>query len=143
LKRYLCDTSCLIAAVCSWHQHHPRTRKELQLRAADGEELVLAAHSLAETYAVLTRLPPPHRLRASDALAVLQANWAQTKTAHLTAAETWRGLNDAERRGITGGQTYDALIAVSARKAGAQTLLTWNLRNFVPFQNELEVLTPR
>jgi predicted nucleic acid-binding protein len=52
-------------------------------------------------------------------------------------------LKDAERRGITGGQTYDAIIAVSALKAGAETLLTWNTRNFVPFRDELEVLTPR
>ena len=32
--------------------------------------------------------------------------------------------------GIVGGATYDALIAQCALKAGADILLTWNVRDF-------------
>ncbi len=142
MTRYLCDTSCLVAAVCSWHEHHDRTRSEIERRATDGEELFLAAHSLAETYAVLTRLPSPHRLRAADAISLIEANWGQTRIVHLTGRETWRVIKEAERRGLVGGQTYDVLIAMAALKGGALTLVTWNLRNFASFEDQVEVVAP-
>jgi predicted nucleic acid-binding protein len=104
--------------------------------------LFLAAHSLAETYAVLTRLPSPHRLRAADAISLLKANWSQTQTVHLTGRETWQALAEAERRGLVGGQTYDALIAMTALKGDASTLVTWNLRNFAIFKDAIEVVAP-
>jgi predicted nucleic acid-binding protein len=140
---YLCDTSCLVAAVCSWHEHHDRTKREIEARATSKDKLVLAAHSLSECYAVLTRLPPPHRLRGADARSLLEANWAGNETTHLTGAEIWRALKVAQERGVTGGRTYDALIAFAALKAKVQTLLTWNVKNFAPFGDELEVTTPR
>jgi predicted nucleic acid-binding protein len=105
--------------------------------------LVVAAHSLAETYAVLTRLPPPYRLRGADARSLLEANWAGKKTTHLTGAEIWRALKVAQERGVTGGRIYDALIAFAALKAKVQTLLTWNVSHFAAFRDELDVVTPR
>jgi predicted nucleic acid-binding protein len=104
---------------------------------------VLAAHSLSETYAVLTRLPPPFRLKGADARSLLESNWARTETAHLTGAEIWRALKAAQDRGVIGGRTYDALIAFAALKAGVRTLVTWNVKNFAPFREEIEVVTPR
>ena len=142
MSRYLCDTSCLVAAVCTWHEHHGRTHREIERRVGSNEELVLAAHSLVETYAVLTRLPAPYRLRAEDALSLIESNWKGTPTIHLTGDETWRALFGARRIGIIGGQTYDALIASTALKAGASTLLTWNVRNFAAFSDRIAVLAP-
>ncbi len=142
MSRYLCDTSCLVAAVCSWHEHHKRTRSEIERRVTSGEELFLAAHSLAETYAVLTRLPSPHRLRAADAISLIEANWGQNHIVHLTGRETWRAITEAERHGLVGGQTYDVLIAMAALKGGASTLVTWNLRNFASFEDQIEVVAP-
>ena len=142
MTRYLCDTSGLVAAVCTWHEHHDRTRIELQRRADSGEELVLAAHSLVETYAVLTRLPGQGRLRVDDAIALIEANWADTPVAHLTPKETWGALHQARRRSLAGGQMYDVLVAVSALKAGASTILTWNVRHFAPFADEIRIEAP-
>ncbi len=142
MTRYLCDTSALVATVCSWHEHHARTRVEIERRERTGEELVLAAHSLAETYAVLTRLPAPNRLRSGDALALLEANWRETRVVHLTAAETWRALRRAQGRDVVGGQTYDMLIAACALKAGVSTIVTWNVRHFAAVVPEISVETP-
>lgn len=103
---------------------------------------MLAAHSLAETYAVLTRLPGPNRLRSRDAITLLEANWRETPVVHLTAAETWRALRRAQRRGVVGGQTCDMLIAACALKADAATILTWNVRHFVAAAPEIAVETP-
>ena len=142
MSRYLCDTSCLVAAVCTWHEHHGRTHREIERRVAVGEELVLAAHTLIETYAVLTRLPAPYRLRAEDALSLIESNWKGAPTVCLTGDETWRALLGIRQLGVIGGQTYDALIASMALKAGASTLLTWNVRDFFAFSDRIAVLTP-
>ena len=128
--------------VCSWHDHHVRTRAEIERRERAGEQLVLAAHSLAETYAVLTRLPAPNRLRAGDAIALLEANWRSTPVVHLTGAETWRALQGAPRRGVIGGQTYDMLITACALKAGAATIITWNVRHFAAAAHEIGIEAP-
>jgi predicted nucleic acid-binding protein len=114
----------------------------MEHRDSKGEKLLLAAHSLAETYAVLTRLPSPHRLRAADAISLIKVNWGRNHIVHLTGRETWRVIDEAERRGLAGGQTYDALIAMTALKGGASTLVTWNLRNFAAFKDEIEVVAP-
>lgn len=142
MSRYLCDTTCLVAAVSSWHEHHERTLAELDRRSNQQDQLVLAAHSLAETYSVLTRLPAARRLRAADALATIEANWRSARVVHLTATETWTALEEAVRLGAVGGRTYDALIARAAIKARATTILTWNVRDFAPFAAQIRIEAP-
>ena len=143
MTRYLCDTSALIAAVSSWHEHHERTRSEIERRERSDEQMVVAGHSLAETYSVLTRLPAPHRLRADDAIALIESNWRDTPIVQLTGSEMWSALREAQRRELIGGQMYDALIAIAALKAKAATLITWNVRNFAPFAPSIAVVAPR
>lgn len=143
MPRYLCDTNCLVATISPWHEHHERTRSELERRADAGEELQLAAHSIVEAYAVLTRLPSRHRLKPSDALSLLESNWGQTTLVHLTGREVWNALRQAPTRGAAGGRTYDLLLAMAALKANASALLTWNVRHFEPFEDDIEVITPK
>ena len=142
MSRYLCDTSALVAAVSSWHEHHDRTCAEIERREHGKEELVLSAHSLAETYAVLTRLPAPHRLRAADAIALIESNWRDTPTVQLTGAEMWSALREAGRRAMIGGQMYDVLIALAALKAEATTIITWNVRHYEAFAPSIAVQAP-
>ena len=49
------DSSVVIAAFASWHEHHVIARKAMTARPR------LIAHAAVESYSVLTRLPPPHR----------------------------------------------------------------------------------
>ena len=115
---------------------------EIERRERSNEQLVIAAHSLAETYAVLTRLPARHRLRAADALALIERNWGDTPIVHLAGSEMWSALQEAERRALIGGQMYDVLIAVAALKAHASTIVTWNVRHFTAFAPSITVMTP-
>ncbi len=133
MSAYLLDTSCLVAAVCEWHRHHEVTRKEIERRTAAGETVRLAAHSLAEAYSVLTRLPEPHRLRPCDALALLEANWGKAWLVALAASDYRATLRRCRDAGIGGGAVYDALISSCARKARASTLLTWDVGGFARF----------
>ena len=82
-------------------------------------------------------------MRSGDAIALLEANWGETPTIHLTAAETWRALRRAQRRRVISGQTYDMLIAACALKARASTIITWNVRHFAAAAPEIGVEAPR
>jgi predicted nucleic acid-binding protein len=98
---------------------------------------VLAAPTLVEAYAVLTRLPPPHRLSGHDAWTLLESNWAETEAITLAASEYWRLLRGCRDEGVSGGQVFDAVIAACARKARAEMLLTWNVAHFARFRHFL------
>ncbi|MGH2350560.1 MAG: PIN domain-containing protein [Chloroflexota bacterium] len=142
--RFLPDTSCIVAALCSWHEHHARAEQELTKRLERGETMIAAAPALVETYAVLTRLPPPHRLSAADALALLETNFAgETEVIALDAAAYWSLLQRASADGIAGGRVYDAVIAACAVQGKAGIILTFNERHFLPFRRPgLEVVAP-
>ena len=49
----------MVAAVCGWHVRHAVAAAEIERRLDRGERMAIAARAIAETYAVLTRLPPP------------------------------------------------------------------------------------
>jgi hypothetical protein len=53
------DTSVVVAAFASWHEHHVLARKAMASRPR------LVAQAAVESYSVLTRLPPPHRAQSS------------------------------------------------------------------------------
>jgi predicted nucleic acid-binding protein len=130
-----------VAAVCSWHEHHEATRREVERRGAAGERLVLSAHSLAETFSVLTRLPEPYRLSPKDAFALIEANWAETNLIALTSSDYRFTLRNCRDLSIGGGAAYDALIAACARKARVAALVTWNVGDFERFFDDEPLVT--
>ncbi len=142
---FLPDTSCMVASVCTWHEHHVPAAAELNRRLAQHEPMMVAAPALVEAYAVLTRLPPPHRLSAADALALLDANFMRAgKAVALDAAAYRTLLRRMVTQGIVGGRTYDAVIARCALRAKASCLLTFNAPHFLGFAAEgLEVVVPK
>ncbi len=144
MSRFLPDTSVMIAAVCSWHEHHAPAAQDLERRLARRETLIVAAPALIEAYAVLTRLPSPHRLSPADARALLDANFLAGKKLVALEARDYRALlEQAPTQGVSGGRTYDWVIAHCATKAKASVLLTFNPRDFESFVTErLEVRVP-
>ena len=128
MARYLCDTSALVAAVSTWHERHDRTRTELQRRTDAGEELVLAAHSLVETYAVLTRLPG-HRLRVDDAIASWQNSANETQA---QAAASQFQLAGAEELPYIPLMNQNATFVHNNKVHGWQPFV-WNL---YPYYND-------
>ena len=130
MTRVLVDSSCIVAAALPPHEHHVATVSDLSRRRTAGHAFLVAAHSVVEAYAVLTRLPSPYRLSAVDALAVLERNWSTMETVTLNGAESWRVVKRLAGAGVAGGRVYDGLIAECARKAKADELLTWNVRHF-------------
>lgn len=144
MASFLPDTSVMIATVCTWHEHHERAISEMERRLAARENLVLAPPALIEAYAVLTRLPPPHRLSPHDAMDLIETNFLTGGTlAGLENKSIRPLLQEAADHDIAGGRTYDWVIAVCARVARVKTLLTFNTRDFLSLHlNDIEIRTP-
>ncbi|GAB7141931.1 type II toxin-antitoxin system VapC family toxin [Mycobacterium riyadhense] len=130
------DTSVLIAGFATWHDGH-----ESAVRALN-RGVHLIAHTALETYSVLTRLPPPHRV---EPVAVHGYLADVTSSEYLTLdARSHRDLIDLlAEHGVTGGATYDALVGLTAKAAGA-TLLTRDVRAVTTYERlrlEFELVT--
>lgn len=143
MTRVALDTSCMVAAVCSWHDRHADALAEIERRLDAGHRLTIPAHALLETYAVLTRLPAPHRLAPADAWALVKGNFVDRATVTTLDARAHVALlaRLADAR-IGGGRTYDAAIAAAAQDGGADVLLTFNVRHFDPLPAALHIVEP-
>jgi predicted nucleic acid-binding protein len=121
------DTSVAIAAALPWHEYHAAA-----LSAVPPAKTTLIAQVAVETYSVLTRLPPLQRIPAEVALDYLRQAFILPPVT--LASEKYVGLLDlAAAEGITGGAVYDAILAATAREAGA-TLLTLDRRAVPTYQ---------
>jgi predicted nucleic acid-binding protein len=86
----------------------------------------IPAHAAFETYSALTRLPEPHTMAADVVRAWLEDTFAD-RWLSLTATALRLALRRLEELGISGGATYDGLIAMTAAAKGA-TLVTLDRR---------------
>jgi predicted nucleic acid-binding protein len=138
------DTSVIVSALLSWHEQHQTASAALAELLGSGSELILPLHSLIEAYAVMTRLPPPHRLSAKDALDLLEGSFqSRSHLVGLAGDEGWDLLRELSRRNLIGGASYDSLILTSAQKGGARKILTFNRAHFERIGIEgIEIVVP-
>lgn len=106
------DTSVLVAAFASWHERHA------EADAALAEPGPMIGHCTLETYSVLTRLPPPHRVSPAVVLDFLRDR-GDGRLLVLSDHGHAELLERAVAGGIQGGAVYDALVAATAAEAGA------------------------
>ena len=114
------DSSVLVPAFATWHEAHAKARASLL------EKPRLPAHAGIEAFSVLTRMPAPHRPSPKVVADFLRDNFPGSPLT-LSAEGYALLIKEAPARGIAGGAIYDALIAATAREAGA-TLLSRDLR---------------
>jgi len=127
----LFDTSVIVAALVEPHQAHGRSVGWLKRARAGEFEWAIAAHSLAEAYAVLTTLPLKPRISPSTALRLLSENVLDSaEIVSLTSGEYQAAVRRFSEVGLTGGAIYDALIAAAAEKSGADKILTLDPEDF-------------
>ncbi len=128
--KVLLDTSVLLAGMLSDHVHHGVAQPWLARARAGAFELVVAGHSLAEVYAVLTRLPRTPRISPVEASQLLQGNLAGHTIVALSAQDYLNLIDDLGRQSVAGGTVYDAVIAKVAELAQVDHLLTLNTGHF-------------
>jgi predicted nucleic acid-binding protein len=114
------DSSVVIAAFATWHEHHAVARAAMASRPR------LVAHAALESYSVLTRLPPPHRAHPAIVHTFITERFTEP---FLTLSEAgYQELLATVAAGqILGGPAYDALIAFTAAEHEA-TLLSLDQR---------------
>lgn len=129
--KIFCDTSVLVAACLGEHPHHPRARNVLARVKEGKDDGVVAGHSLAEAYSVLTRLPGASRVPGMLVWEILERNVTTPFTVMaLTGTEYVKAIKALALQAVEGGRLYDALILAVAEKSQAERIYTFNLSHF-------------
>jgi toxin FitB len=107
------DTSVAIPLLVATHAEHAAVTGWWR-----GRSVALAGHAVAETYAVLTRLPGDLRLSGDDAARLISTRFE----APLTLSTEFSALLPIRLAtyDIVGGAVYDALVALAALEHGAE-----------------------
>ena len=126
------DTSVVVAALLGAHEHHEAARRTVDDALTRPGGAVLPAPVLFEAYAVLTRLPPPWRLRADVAERLLRDTFAEHATVASLPDESsaWSIVRNLGQRGLIGGIVHDAHVVACAQAARASAFATLNGRDF-------------
>lgn len=127
----LLDSATLIAAMLPDHVHHPDAYPWLAQGKAGAFEFVASAHSLAEVYSVLTRLPRKPRVSPADAWKLIEENVTScARLITLSGTDYAELIADLSQRRVIGGAVYDAVIAKAAELAQVDRLVTPNEAHF-------------
>jgi predicted nucleic acid-binding protein len=122
------DTSLLVPVFYGDHTHH---QASLELFIQFGTQSgCCGAHSLAELYATLTRMPGRHRVSGEQAMLFIGSVRERLAIIALDGDEYATSLASSAALGIVGGVIYDALLASCAIKSQAEVIYTWNTRHY-------------
>jgi len=107
------DSSVVVAALASWHEHHDAALAAVQEALSSEAGAIVPGHALVEAYSVLTRLPRPHRLRPADAARALQDTFEGRATiVGLDEPALWAPLDGVAPQG-----RYEQVQALATRLA--------------------------
>lgn len=135
--KVLFDTSILIAAFIQSHTQHKKALENFNFALSKNNILFVAAHSIAECYSVLTRIPLSPRISPMTAKQLIEENiQAHARIITLTQKEYVNVMNSCAALGFSGGLIYDALIFQAAKKAKVEKLITLNEKHFKLFCKE-------
>jgi predicted nucleic acid-binding protein len=138
--KILFDTSVLVAALLTNHSNHSLafpSLKSVQRRENQG---YISAHSLAELYSVLTRLPEPLRVSPDEAQALIVDLSGYLEVVSLQAEDYQAAIAQMVALKLPGGGIFDALIAQAALKVKVNHLLTFNAKDFIRLSEEIALL---
>ena len=122
----VCDTSVLVAAFSSWHEHHGLAVAGLE------RSTHLIGHTALETLSVLTRLPEPFRAQGALVIEFLDS-WFPGRPLALAAAQAHRLPATLVGGGVIGGAVYDGLVGSTAAGHGHR-LLSLDRRAVVTYE---------
>jgi predicted nucleic acid-binding protein len=131
------DTSTIVAALVVQHPSHLACLPRL-LRVQGGQDSgLVSTHSLAELYAVLTRLPYRPKINPDDAQRLMVENLKVFDKIQLDERDYERAIAQMVKCNLPGGGIFDALIAQAALKGNADVLLTLNPKHFIRLSEDI------
>ena len=129
------DTSVLVPVFYGDHVHHQLSLDLfIQFEKSGG---CCGAHSLAEVYSTLTRMPGRHRISGEQAMLFIGSIRERLTLVALTGQEYADALEASASKGIVGGGIYDAILAQCAIKTKAEIIYTWNERHYAQCGSEV------
>lgn len=129
------DTSALVPVFYGDHVHH-KDSIDLFIQF-DRSSGYCGAHSLAEVYSTLTRMPGKHRVGTDQAMLFIGSIRERLSIVALSGDEYADALQSSAALGIVGGGIYDAMLAHCALKAQVETIYTWNTRHYAQCGGEV------
>ena len=134
----LLDTSVLVAAMVEAHPMHEVALPWLQRVKDRSDTGIVAAHSIAELYAILTTLPVRPRISSPMAGRLIRQNVLDACEIVSLSEEDYATVIDRlAESGTVGGVTYDAPIVYAALKAKVDRVITLNERDFQRIYSEV------
>ena len=127
MKRFF-DTSVLVAIFYGDHPAHAAAMQCFQ--EATPKTAFCAAHSVAELYAVMARLPVRPAIAPEQCMLFVSDVRERFTLVSLTGAEYLATVASAAKAGLPGGKVYDALILACAGKIGAEVVYTLYTKDF-------------
>lgn len=134
--RIAIDTSVLVAALLEGHAHHARARIWLKAIVRGQHERLMTWHAVAETWSVLTRLPPPLKVSGEEARQALEKLRTIIEHIELDSEIYEQALIRCCAAKVSSGAVFDAIHIVAAERARADLLLTFNLDDFTRLVEE-------
>ena len=125
--KWFFDSSVLVPVFYADHLRHASSTK-LFLDA--GKDDFCALRTLGEVHATLTGLPLRPRITGPEGMGIVKQIRERLTLITLSEQEYVSALELASSATIVGAAAYDALIDHCPLKAGADILLTWNVRDF-------------
>jgi predicted nucleic acid-binding protein len=129
--RIFFDTSVLVAASEECHPHYGQAWPALRRVTSRKDQGFMSVHSIAETYAVLTRLPVQPRIHPAEAARIILDNilphFEMVPIGRKDYTEALRVVADGS---YSGAKIYDALLIGCAVRSGAERIYTFNIADF-------------
>jgi len=136
------DSSILVAGVHANHPLHAIAANWL-IRNIASKELIVAHHSILETYAVLTRLPGKLRTSGSEAKQLLESTVkSNMHVADFSSVSIWDCIDSIVSHSAVGGHSYDAFIIEILNNAEVEAIATFNTTHFIELTPDLPIIDP-
>jgi predicted nucleic acid-binding protein len=130
MMKVLFDTNILVASTIEAHPHHSISLPWIQQVRNRIIQGYISTHSIAELYAVMTRLPLAQPLNPQQIHELIVNNLESFHPVDLESNDYLEIIRNVAVLNITGGGIYDAIIAQAALKANVDMLLTMNSKHF-------------
>jgi predicted nucleic acid-binding protein len=129
--RVFFDTSVIIAAFHTQNLKHEVCFNKLNAVSSKLYSGLIANHSLAEIYSVLTRLPAKLRTSPLNSHQLISQNLLRHfQLVGLSSQEYLEVIKSLSEANFGGGLIYDALILKCAEKEACDEFLTLNAKHF-------------
>ena len=132
MMKVLFDTSVIVAATIEAHPKHKVSLPWLQKVKKGEVEGIISSHTLIELYFVFTSLPISPRISPAAAWQLIRENVIKNFEIITYTKNDYKSiLKRLVENQISGGTSYDGLIAYVLDKTSVDKLLTLNRNDFL------------